>query len=81
MKSFHKQFCQCTETGYTDETEFLSFEDHPEFLPAFPKNGMKEAIESGEWTGINTIICGRFGGRCSGGHKKCKEMRKLTIEQ
>ncbi len=75
IKTYCEQFGECYDAGLTEKTEHESFEEHPENLPFFPKKGMLEAIESGEWKGIDFIICGKFGGRCSSGHKECRIMR------
>jgi hypothetical protein len=36
IKVHRIQFRECEEQGYTKETEFWSFEKHPELMPAFP---------------------------------------------
>jgi hypothetical protein len=75
IKAYHKQFVECGDAGLTEKTEFESFEEHPENLPRYPKEGMLEAIKTGMWTGIDFIICGKFGGRCSSRHAECRKMR------
>ncbi len=79
MKRFSTQLGECKKKGLTKETEFVSFKDHPEFLPAMPwrkkLQPMMKAIESGKMTGLDFIVCGKFGGRCSSGHPQCKALR------
>lgn len=78
---FHKQFAQCSAEGLTDKTKFFSFEEHPEFLPAMPwrrkLRKFVEDIKSGKCKGIDLIVCGKFGGICSGGHNQCRATRGL----
>jgi len=80
MKIFSDQLRECKALGLTKETEFVSFKEHPEWLPAFPHRPklkkMMKAIETGELKGIDFIVCGKFGGRCSSKHEECRELRK-----
>ncbi len=78
MKNYSAQFVECKNTGFTVKGEFQSFEEHPNLLPLFPKPKLKEAIESGELKGLETIVCLRFGGECNSGHKDCKKLRGFT---
>lgn len=75
MKSFRTQFCECHDAGLLNKTVFLSFDEHPDYLPAFPSKEMVTALKSGEWKGIDLFVCGRFGGICSGKHPDCYELR------
>jgi hypothetical protein len=79
IKPFHCQFGECKKEGFLTETEFESFEEHPEWLPRFPRlsklKKMMEAIESGELKGMSFYKCGRFGGRCNSGNKECRNLR------
>lgn len=77
-KSYRNQLLDCKSLGYTKDSEFFSFEDNPNLLPAFPSVEMQKAIKSGEWSGINLIKCGKFGGICSSSHPECRKIR-LTI--
>jgi hypothetical protein len=74
-KGYLTQFRECQADGLVTNGEFLSFEEHPEMLPAFPSPKMKNAIQSGEWNGIQTLACGRFGGRCSSKNLGCAKLR------
>ena len=76
MKSFHKQFCECSELGNNSKTEFLSFDSHPELLPAFPNEKFKKAVSTGKIKGIDIILCSKFGGKCSTANLECKNWRK-----
>lgn len=76
-REFHKVFRDCMISGMTREMEFFPFSDHPELLPLMPGPKLRDAIKTGELTGIPLIICGKFGGLCSSGNPKCKESRKL----
>ena len=75
IKPHWKQSGECEREGFQKETVFESFEDHPEHLPApfYPK--LAEAIMSGKLKGLTSRICGKFGGKCSGGHPECRKMR------
>jgi len=75
IKSFQEQFCECSDLGFHKETEFKSFEEHPELLPAPFNKKINEAIKSGEMKGIDFTVCGRFGGHCSSGNEQCKKLR------
>jgi len=77
MKTHREQFGECEDQGFLNKTILKSFKDHPENLPAFPKKKMRDAIESGEMTGISIFECGRFGGECSSGHIDCQKMRNI----
>ena len=74
---FSTQFLECSNAGLTKETKFFSFEEYPEFLPAFPNKKMVNLIKSGKWKGNDFIVCGKFGAICNGGHNQCREMRGL----
>jgi len=74
---FREQFIECSNNGLTEQTEFHSFEDNIDFLPLFPNKKMKEAITSGEWKGIDLIICGKFGGFCNSGNEQCRKLRNV----
>lgn len=73
---FREQFVECTNLGLTKERKFTSFANNPELKPAFPTKEMVEDINSGKWAGIDLIVCGKFGGICSGGHPECKKLRE-----
>jgi len=85
MKSFRKQFCECKDSGYLEQTIYKSFKDHPEMLPCMPwrksLRKMMAAIESGELKGLSSFVCGRFGGECSSGHSDCRKMRELQKDR
>lgn len=72
---FREQFIKCSEAGHTKGTKFVSFEDHPEMLPAVPSPKMAKAIASGERKGVNLIVCGKFGGVCSTANPQCRQER------
>lgn len=80
--SFRKQFSECTDAGFCNNTVFESFEEHPENLPAFlflPKfDKMRKAIETGELKGFDKILCGRFGGDCHSGNPECRKLRGFS---
>ncbi len=79
MKSYRSQFNDCTTEGYTDETKFYSFKEHPEMIPTFPSKQVLDDIQSSKITGITTIVCGRFGGNCDSFNHKCVELRKTEL--
>lgn len=79
MKTFRKQFSECCNAGYNKEKVFKSFKDYPNLLPAFPKNKMKEAIQSGKFNGVDIILCGRFGGECNSNHPDCINLRLVNF--
>lgn len=72
---FSTQFRECKKAGFVGRGEFLSFEDHPEMLPAFPSAEMAKAIRLGEWKGIQTLSCLRFGGTCQSSNQGCRKLR------
>lgn len=74
-KGFREQFIECTDQGYNTRTHFVPFKDDPSMLPAFPNKKMREALKSGEWKGLETTLCDRFGGKCSSGNPECKKLR------
>lgn len=78
---FSKQFMECSTNGLTDKTKFFSFDERPDFLPAFPNRKMIKLIKSGKWKGNDLIVCGKFGGICNSGHNKCRAMRGLPPSQ
>jgi hypothetical protein len=78
-KSFRDQFVECRENGTSFDGPFLSFEQHPENLPLFPNQKMKDAILSGEWKGITLLHCKMFGGVCSSGNEGCRKMRGVEV--
>ena len=78
IKPFHKQFSECSEEGFHKETEFESFEKHPELLPAPFHPKLIKLIKSGKIKGIEFIVCGKFGGRCNSGHPECRKLRGWT---
>lgn len=79
MINHSKQYIECKKAGLTGKGEFWSFKDKPELLPRFPnapKNKkLMEAIASGEFNGIQTISCLKFGGMCSNQNLECKKLR------
>ena len=75
IKPFQKQFCECSDLGFHKETDFQSFTEHPEFLPAPFYRKLNETIKSGEMKGIDFTVCGRFGGHCCSSNEKCKKLR------
>lgn len=75
MKSFCRQFCECSDEGLTTGRVFQPFEEFPETLPAFPNDILFQKISSGEVKGFDAIVCGKFSGMCSSAHPKCKEQR------
>jgi len=42
---------------------------------------MFKQIKSRKWKGVDLIVCGKFGGICSGGNNKCRKMRGLPIKR
>jgi hypothetical protein len=76
MKSFQKQFSECAEEGKHGAGVFKSFKDNPGLLPAFPNKKMLKDLKNGDWTGVRTIECLRFGGECSSANDSCRKMRK-----
>jgi hypothetical protein len=80
MKSFRDQFIQCRKDGLNHNTEFVSFNDHPEMLPAFPTPTMKEQINNGSMNGLDLLLCGRFEGRCSSANRNCRLLRKGILQ-
>ena len=83
MKSYKHQFTDCTLKGYTNETQFYSFKEHPEMIPTFPSRQVLEDIKSSKIAGVTIIKCGRFGGNCDSFNEKCIELRKneLTVQK
>lgn len=78
MKPFSEQFRECRAAGHHAETEFASFKDHPELMPAFPNQKMADALENGKWGGIHLMLCGKFrNGRCSSSNPLCRKLRGL----
>lgn len=80
MKPFYKQYQECSQEGFLGVGDFLSFEEHPELLPAFPKTSVIQAIKNGDWKGIEKTRCLRFGGICGSKHLDCQKMRKNDKE-
>lgn len=78
MMSYREQFSECTRKGFTNQTEFYSFKDHPEIFPAFPNEKMIRDLKENKLSGVDVIICGKFGGRCSSHNEKCIELRNKT---
>ena len=78
-KNHSTQMIECKKAGLTGDGEFMSFKEHPEFLPRHPwrtkLKPMMDAIKSGEMTGIQLVACLRFGGTCSNQHPECKKLR------
>ena len=80
MKSFREQYIECEENGYHATGEIEKFKDHPELLPSPFHRASKviaEKLKEDPDFGFAPIMCLRFGGQCSSGHKDCKELRKL----
>lgn len=78
MKSFSEQFRECRAAGFHSETEFASFKDYPQLVPAFPNQKMRAALKTGEWNGIPIILCGKFlNGHCSSANPLCRKLRGL----
>ncbi len=78
MKPFQQQFTKCSDEGLTENTQFFSFTEFPQCLPAFPTEFMVEEIKSGAWKGIDSIVCGKFGGICSSRHPQCQNLRNAN---
>lgn len=76
-KEFRTQFRECMASGFNTKTEFTSFKDHPEYLPALPNKKMIDAIKARKWQGLDFLICGRFGGKCSSANPECRKLRGL----
>ena len=74
---FRDVFTKCTNEGLTSKSEFLTFHDHPDLIPAFPTEKMLTEINSGKLNGMDRILCGKFGGFCSSKHSECMKMRGL----
>ena len=82
MKTFHKQFCECSEENLIGEGDLLKFKDHPELLP-HPIMSHKAAVKVAEMlkkydgAGLLSCICLRFNnGYCRSANKKCQELRR-----
>ena len=75
IKLFGEQISECNRLGFRKNTKFLSFEEHPNLLPAVPTKAMVAALKNGEWKGIDLVICGRFGGMCHSGVVECRKLR------
>lgn len=77
--SFGEQFHKCSTEGFTNETVFESFEEHPELLPLFPSDKLQISIASGELKGLNRVVCGRFGGFCGSDNLECRKIRNYDF--
>lgn len=74
--NFQAQFVACRAEGLHSTGDFVSYAEHPEMLPAWPKPDFVAAVKSGEMKGFHKINCGRFPGtHCWGGNVECRKMR------
>ena len=80
MRTYRDQLKECHELGLNKETRFDSFEENHGMLPLFPNNKMTEALLSGEWKGIKTPLCGKFGGDCSSRNPECVKLRESFVD-
>ena len=75
IKPHYMQYGECKRNGFHKETVFESFKDYPENMPAPFHPKIIEDIKNGKLKGLTFVMCGKFGGKCSSGHPKCRKMR------
>lgn len=79
MRTFQQQFQICRKLGLAKgKVKKKITADMMPFCPAVAKKMLTSLQKSGV-SHLEFLECGKFGGQCSSGHVKCKNMRRELV--